>query len=132
MIQNLLIDLNSDLMDQIRLVYKTTNYKLPTTNLIGFENHSGKTYLGSDLQPLGSVLKGSGNNGEDKTEGAVYKNAFGCYLHGSLLPKNPHFADYLISKALERRYGHVKLEPLDDTLEWQAHQSAVKRTSSQS
>src|SRR3989344_908372 len=131
MIQNLLIDLNSDLMDQIRLVYKTTNYKPPTTNLIGFENHSGKTYLGSDLQPLGSVLKGSGNNGEDKTEGAVYKNAFGCYLHGSLLPKNPHFADYLIAKALERRYGKVKLKPLDDEIEWQAHKSAVDRTRSQ-
>ncbi len=125
MIQNLLIDLNSDLMDQIRLVYKTTNYQLPTTNLIGFENHSGKTYLGKNLQPLGKVIKGAGNNGEDKTEGAVYKNAFGCYLHGSLLPKNPHFADYLIAKALERRYGKIKLKTLDDKIEWEAHKSAI-------
>lgn len=94
--------------------------------LIGFENHSGKTYLGAKLQPLGSVVKGYGNNGEDKTEGAIYKNAFGCYLHGSLLPKNPHFADYLIEKALERRYGKIKLKLLDDTIELQAHEAAVK------
>lgn len=125
MIQNLLIDMNSNLQSETKKIYP-----LPTTNyqLIGFENHSGKTYLGSGLQPLGSVLKGGGNNGEDKTEGAVYKNAFGCYLHGSLLPKNPHFADYLISKALERRYGVIKLKPLDDSIEWQAHKSAARRT----
>ena len=99
-----------------------------TTNLIGFENHSGKTYLDQAVQPLGKVIIGTGNNGEDQTEGAIYKNAFGCYLHGSLLPKNPHFADFLISKALERRYGKVKLEPLDDSIEWQAHQAAIDRT----
>ena len=95
--------------------------------LIGFENHSGKTYLGSNIQPLGKVITGAGNNGKDGTEGAVYKNAFGCYLHGSLLPKNPHFADFLISRALERRYGIVNLKPLDDFIEWQAHQAAVSR-----
>jgi len=98
--------------------------------LVGFENHSGKTYLGKGLKPLGEVVKGFGNNGEDGTEGAVYKNAFGCYLHGSLLPKNPHFADFLISKTLERKYGKIKLEPLNDSIEWQAHKSAVKQTRS--
>lgn len=128
MIQNLLINLNPDLHTQIKSIYPTTNYQLQTTNLIGFENHSGKTYLGKNLEPIGNVISGSGNNGEDKTEGAIYKNAFGCYLHGSLLPKNPHFADLLISKALERRYGKIKLEPLDDSIEWNAHQSAVKKT----
>ena len=111
---------------------KNTRYQIPDTRLVGFENHSGKTYLESETQPLGSVLKGSGNNGKDGTEGAVYKNAFGCYLHGSLLPKNPHFADYLIAKALERRYGIVNLKPLNDFLEWQAHQSAIKQTNHQS
>ena len=128
MIQNLLIKINPELGQEIKNVYPTTNYQLPTTNLIGFENHSGKTYLGKNIQPLGKVIKGSGNNGEDKTEGAVYKNAFGCYLHGSLLPKNPHFADYLIAKALERRYGKVKLKPLDDEIEWLAHNQATQRT----
>lgn len=72
--------------------------------LVGFENHGGQTYLGT-AQPLGKVLKGFGNNAQDGTEGAVYRNAFGTYLHGSLLPKNPHFADHLITLALKRSYG---------------------------
>lgn len=132
MIQNLWIDLDENLKKDIKEIYPTTDNGQLTTDLIGFENHSGKTYLGESLKPLGEVLKGAGNNGEDKTEGAVYKNAFGCYLHGSLLPKNPHFADYLIAKALERRYGIVNLKPLDDSIEWQAHESAVNRTRSSS
>ena len=127
MIQNLLIKINNNIKNQIFNSYPTSDIRYPISELIGFENHSGKTYLGQTVQPLGKVIIGAGNNGEDKTEGAVYKNAFGCYLHGSLLPKNPHFADYLISKALERRYGKVKLEPLDDSIEWQAHQAAIKR-----
>lgn len=125
MIQNLLIEINSDLYSKIKNVYPAANYRLQAANLIGFENHSGKTYLGRETKPLGRVIRGAGNNGEDKTEGAVYKNAFGCYLHGSLLPKNPHFADYLITKALLRRYGIVKLKPLADSLEWQAHKSVI-------
>lgn len=128
MIQNLLIEINPELLDEIKGVYRTTELSNYPTNLIGFENHSGKTHLAKNVKPLGEVVKGAGNNGEDQTEGAIYKNAFGCYLHGSLLPKNPHFADYLISKALERRYGKVKLKPLDDSIEWEAHKSAVKRT----
>src|SRR3990167_4117619 len=127
MIQNLWIDLEENLVKEIKEIYPTIDKKQLTTNLIGFENHSGKTYLGPNLKPLGKVIIGAGNNGEDKTEGSIYKNAFGCYLHGSLLPKNPHFADYLISKALERRYGKVKLEPLDDSFEWQAHQATIAR-----
>lgn len=71
--------------------------------LVGFENHGGHTYLGT-AKPLGKVLKGYGNNAEDYTEGAIYRNAYGTYLHGSLLPKNPHFADYLIKLALQRKY----------------------------
>lgn len=72
--------------------------------LVGFENHGGQTYLGT-AKPLGKVLKGFGNNAQDGTEGATYRNAFGTYLHGSLLPKNPHFADHLIELALKRSYG---------------------------
>lgn len=129
MIQNLLIEISPELEKEISAAYSTINdQQLTINNLIGFENHSGKTFLGKEMKPLGTVIKGAGNNGEDKTEGAIYKNAFGCYLHGSLLPKNPHFADYLITKALERRYGKVKLKPLDDTFEWQAHKSAIDRT----
>jgi CobQ-like glutamine amidotransferase family enzyme len=74
------------------------------STLVGFENHGGRTYLGT-AKPLGKVLKGYGNNAEDSTEGAIYRNAYGTYLHGSLLPKNPHFADHLIGLALQRKYG---------------------------
>lgn len=74
------------------------------STLVGFENHGGRTYLGT-AKPLGRVLKGYGNNAEDQTEGAVYRNTYGTYLHGSLLPKNPHFADHFILLALKRKYG---------------------------
>ena len=99
-------------------------------DLVGFENHSGKTHLKKGANPLGIVIKGFGNNGKDKTEGCLYKNAIGCYMHGSLLPKNPKLADWLIKKALELKYGKsIELEPLDDSLELQAHSSAIKRFS---
>lgn len=96
--------------------------------LVGFENHSGRTYHGSGVTSLGTVVEGYGDNGEDGTSGAVYGNTIGCYLHGSLLPKNPHLADDLIRRALHRRYGaSAVLAPLDDGLEWQAHDTMVKR-----
>lgn len=99
-------------------------------SLVGFENHSGKTHLKKDALPLGRVTKGFGNNGEDQLEGCIYKNAVGCYMHGSLLPKNPKLADWLLQKALEVKYGKdIKLEPLDDSLENQAHQKAVLKYS---
>lgn len=89
--------------------------------VVGFENHSGKTRLGSGVSPLGTVLAGYGNNGEDKTEGVHYKNVFGTYSHGPLLPKNPEFCDFLLKTALERKYGRAELEPLDDKAELFAH-----------
>lgn len=103
-------------------------YALSADTLIGFENHGGRTYLGTAVEPLGRVLKGFGNNGGDQTEGAVYKNSFGTYLHGPNLPKNPHFADFLIKKTLERKYrSPINLSPLNDGLEWQAHKAIAKR-----
>lgn len=102
----------------------------PKSYLVGFENHSGKTYLRKNAKPLGKVVSGFGNNGEDKTEGCIHKNAIGCYMHGSLLPKNPELADWLLKKALETKYGkEVELESLDDTLESQAHIAAIQRFS---
>lgn len=98
--------------------------------LVGFENHGGRTYLGAGAQPLGRVLYGHGNNSEDHQEGCVYRNTYGSYLHGSLLPKNPHFADHLIRLALRRRYGpdaDRALTPLDDSREWQAHDAMLRR-----
>ena len=73
--------------------------------MVGFENHSGKTYLGEDVAPLGMMIKGYGNNGEDHTEGAVVNHVIGTYMHGSLLPKNPAISDFLIETAVTRRYG---------------------------
>ena len=96
--------------------------------LVGFENHSGKTSLRKEAKPLGRVITGFGNNGEDKTEGCIYKNAIGCYMHGSLLPKNPALADWLLQKALEVRYEKaINLELLDNSFENQAHQTAIQR-----
>lgn len=95
--------------------------------IVGFENHSGRTFLGPGVRPLGRVISGWGNNGEDRTEGAVYRNAIGTYLHGSLLPKNPWLADWLVARALERRYGTALLDSLDDSMEERAHAAAINR-----
>lgn len=101
----------------------TVNSDLVEPNtLVGFENHSGLTYLNGATEPIGTVVVGHGNNGKDKTEGARFKNVFGTYLHGSFLPKNPQFADYLIELALGS-----KPEPLDDTIENLAHEALVKK-----
>jgi CobQ-like glutamine amidotransferase family enzyme len=95
------------------------------TQVVGFENHSGRTYLGKEVTPLGRVLHGHGNNGEDGYEGAACGTLYGTYLHGSLLPKNPQLADELITKALTRRYGHLTLEALPDRFEQNAHDRAL-------
>lgn len=92
----------------------------------GFENHSGRTFLGK-LDPFGRVLVGHGNNGQDNSEGVIYKNVICSYLHGPLLPKNPFITDYLISIALKRRMGDVLLEPLDDSLEESANKIILDR-----
>jgi lipid II isoglutaminyl synthase (glutamine-hydrolysing) len=95
--------------------------------LVAFENHSGLTYLGAKARPLGKTIVGYGNNGKDGYEGAIQGKIYGCYLHGSVLPKNPRFADHLIAQALERRYSKVELASLDDKLEFAAHNSAIQR-----
>lgn len=90
--------------------------------IVGFENHSGKTsFLNKDVVPLGTVFHGHGNNGEDSTEGCVMGSAIGCYLHGSLLPKNPHLADWLLEKACRLHASDFALDSLDDRCEWSAH-----------
>lgn len=91
------------------------------STIVGFENHSGRTCLGDGVSPLGTVLSGYGNNGEDKTEGIRYKNVYGSYSHGPILPKNPEFADHLIETSLITKYGSADLAPLDDKEELDAH-----------
>jgi lipid II isoglutaminyl synthase (glutamine-hydrolysing) len=95
--------------------------------LVGFENHSGRTYLGPGALPLGKLVAGSGNNGEDGFEGARYRQVYGTYLHGPVLPKNPWFTDHLIYAALRHRYGDAApLAPLPDGAEERAHQVALR------
>jgi lipid II isoglutaminyl synthase (glutamine-hydrolysing) len=96
------------------------------TTLVGFENHGGRTFLAGGVQPLGRVVSGFGNNGEDGGEGAVYRNVFGTYLHGSMLPKNPKFADHVIETALRRTHKGFRLTEIDDDVENAAHTAAVR------
>jgi len=95
--------------------------------LFGFENHGGRTRLGPVARPLASVPVGEGNNGEDRTEGAVQGTVVGTYLHGPVLPANPRFADELLRMALAERLDGSPLEPLDDALEEAAHAAARSR-----
>jgi CobQ-like glutamine amidotransferase family enzyme len=99
---------------------------LEPATLVGFENHSGRTFLGNAARPLGKVRLGSGNNGADGTEGCMQGGVLGTYLHGSLLPKNPQLADYLIRRALTRR-GVTALSRLDDSAELAAHARILQR-----
>ncbi len=107
--------------------YLFTCDDLDGATVVGFENHSGKTYLGSGVRPIGKVLFGNGNNGEDGGEGARYKNVFATYSHGCLLPKNPMLCDLLLKTALERKYGEAELPALDDSFETAAHSYMEQR-----
>lgn len=105
------------------IVIENDLFEMP---VVGFENHGGRTYIGEN-RPLGKVLFGYGNNGKDGAEGILYKNVVGTYLHGPLLPKNPHVCDYLIRNALERKYGESDLAPLEDREEKEANRYIVER-----
>ena len=95
--------------------------------IVGYENHSGQTYLGDNVQPLGQVRLGAGNNTEDANEGARYRNVIGSYLHGSLLPKNPKIADFLIERAVTKKYSAFYSEVIGDCYIECARQAAMKR-----
>jgi len=106
------------------VVVDVSDLGLRPDTLVGFENHSGRTFLADGVPPLGRVTVGSGNNGQDGSEGCAAGNIFGTYLHGSLLPKNPHFADFVIERALK-----AKLDGLDDALELAAHDAMLRMVS---
>jgi CobQ-like glutamine amidotransferase family enzyme len=126
-IGNLIVELNASAYADMQMMYATP-HDLPRT-LVGFENHSGQTFLGEGVEPLAKTIAGFGNNASAEYEGARYKNVFGSYMHGSLLPKNPHFADYLIWLALCRRYPEttLTLPALADAEELAAHAYVVQR-----
>lgn len=105
-----------------------THYDTPIGEVIGYENHSGLTYLDNEAEAFGSVTLGAGNNGRDGTEGCRVHNVIGTYSHGPVLAKNPRLADELLLLALQRKYGPVfTLKPLDDTLETLSHETAKAR-----
>lgn len=95
--------------------------------IVGYENHSGQTTLGSGAQPFGNVIRGAGNNGKDETEGARYRNVIGTYMHGSLLPKNPAIADWLIEQAATRKYGEFTPNVIEDRFATEARDVAQRR-----
>lgn len=96
-------------------------------DIIGYENHSGQTFLGTHTKPFATVIKGAGNNTSDGHEGARYKNVIGTYLHGSLLPKNPRIADFLIKSAVTKKYGEFSHDLIDDQLAVLARRVATER-----
>lgn len=112
---------------QERLTGNTIIHNELFGDIAGYENHSGLTYLRDGAKPFASIVRGAGNNGKDNTEGAMYKNVIGTYLHGPLLPNNPQIADYLIQKAVERRYESFTPSIIDDTFADKARAVAMKR-----
>jgi lipid II isoglutaminyl synthase (glutamine-hydrolysing) len=127
-IGNLISEIEELTYQQMRKVYHNQFEEIPRT-LVGFENHSGQTFLiGENVRPLSHTVYGFGNNASRTTEGARYKNVFGSYMHGSLLPKNPHLTDFLLWLALNRKYKkEIRLDSLDSKVEYEAHNSIVNR-----
>lgn len=121
-----LLDLHTVGGDE-RLIGNIVTYSEQFGEIVGYENHSGLTTLGTGVKPLGTVTRGAGNNNRDRTEGARYRNVIGTYLHGSLLPKNPAIADWLIEQAVTRKYGEFTPGVIDDRFAEQAREIAIKR-----
>lgn len=110
-----------------RLIGNITTHNEQFGDIIGYENHSGQTFIDSDMRPLGTIIKGAGNNGQDTTEGCIYRNVIGTYLHGSLLPKNPTIADFLIEEAAKRRFEDFTPTIIEDRFAAEARAVALKR-----
>jgi CobQ-like glutamine amidotransferase family enzyme len=110
-----------------RLIGNIITHSEEFGDIVGYENHSGQTYLGPKAAPLAQVQLGAGNNSEDSYEGARYRNVIGSYLHGALLPKNPLITDFLIRNAAINRYGELAAMPIDDRLAERARAQAMKR-----
>jgi len=110
-----------------RLIGNIVTHSDDFGDIIGYENHSGQTFLGGSVHPFGAVVRGAGNNNQDGTEGARYRNVIGSYLHGSLLPKNPAIADWLLEQAATNKYGEFTPTVVDDHLAMLARKHAVRR-----
>lgn len=110
-----------------RLIGNIVTHNEQFGDIIGYENHSGQTFIDSDMQPLGTIVRGAGNNGQDETEGCMYRNVIGTYLHGSLLPKNPAIADALIEEAAKKKFGDFTPTVIEDRFAAKAREVALKR-----
>jgi CobQ-like glutamine amidotransferase family enzyme len=110
-----------------RLIGNIITHSEEFGDIIGYENHSGQTHLGPNATPLATVMKGAGNNAADGNEGARYKNVIGTYLHGSILPKNPALADFLIRTAVQRKHGDFSPDLIDDLFADMAREIARNR-----
>lgn len=121
-----LLDITTIGMDE-RLIGNIVTESDDFGQIIGYENHSGQTFLGAGVQPLATVRKGAGNNIKDDTEGARYKNVIGTYLHGSLLPKNPRIADFMLQTAAIKKFGDFSHDLIDDHFADLARRVAAKR-----
>lgn len=110
-----------------RLIGNIVTHSSQFGDIIGYENHSGQTFLKSTVTPLGTVTKGAGNNGKDGLEGARYKNVIGSYLHGSLLPKNPAIADWMIERAAINKFGNFTPTVIDNRFAMLARKHAATR-----
>lgn len=110
-----------------RLIGNIVTYSAQFGEIIGYENHSGHTFLGAGATPLGTVRVGEGNNTRDDSEGARVHNVIGSYLHGSLLPKNPAISDFLIETAAVAKFGSFEPAVIDDDIVSRARESAKKR-----
>ena len=121
-----ILDVETHGTDQ-RLIGNVTVSSPEFGTVLGYENHSGQTTLGPGVSPLGTTPKGTGNNTNDGQEGARYRNIVASYLHGSLLPKNPALADFLIRTAVERKYGSFSPGAPDDSYAVLAREHAAKR-----
>ena len=122
-----LVDLYTDRGSPRLIGNVAVQSRISAQPVVGYENHGGRTHLGSGVEPMGRVLHGHGNDGVSGEEGCLYKNVVGTYVHGPLLPKNPGVADYLIARAMERRYATSELEPLDDAMELAANKAMFDR-----
>ncbi len=122
-----LVDMYTDRDDPRLIGNVVIESKISAQPIVGYENHGGRTHLGSAAEPLGRVVRGFGNDGASGYEGVLYKNVVGTYIHGPLLPKNPGIADYLVARALERQGKSPELAPLDDAVELEANRVMYER-----
>ena len=122
-----LVDLRTDRGSPRLISNIIVESRICTHNIVGYENHGGRTSLGAGVEPLGRVIYGKGNDGVSGFEGCLYNNVVGTYIHGPLLPKNPGVADFLLERALEQRGITAALEPLDDSIELEANRIMCER-----